>query len=114
MWRRRKREENLAPKDSATIDQLRQAGADLSQPLTVDHFLYFPSQRASEEVRDALREAGYWVEQGLGADRKNWVVKAQRSLVVTIDSITKERSRLTSLASSKGGEYDGWGAMVPK
>jgi hypothetical protein len=33
-------------------------------------------------------------------------------MLVTIDSVTQERAHLTSLALSKGGEYDGWGAMV--
>src|SRR5262245_4729712 len=114
MWRRKRRAGagDFDAKDAEVVSQLAKAGANLEQPLVVDHFLYFPSQRASEDVRDELSAEGYSVQHGPAPNGKQWSVKASRAMLITVDAITSERHRLTSLATTHGGEYDGWGAAV--
>jgi regulator of ribonuclease activity B len=104
--------------DGQMVDISRQS-ARLS-PISVNHYLYFPSRKQAERAASRLRNMGYAVrneEQGDAQERaggKSWLVLASHSLEPE-DALALHRisSELESLANAEGGEYDGYDREVP-
>jgi Regulator of ribonuclease activity B len=113
MWgRRRKKKLSASEGDSLVIRQLAAHGANLSRPRDVQHYLYFPTEPEASNAAQILEGEGYGVEVSMGADNINWLVLASSSQVVSPDSVVQFRSRMMEVASSLGGEYDGWEAAA--
>ncbi len=89
-------------------------------PISVDHYLYFPTRKQAERAASRLRRMGYAVrnpEQGYAQKRaggKSWLVLARHSLE-SKDALALDRvcNDLESLADAEGGEYDGYERDVP-
>jgi hypothetical protein len=113
MWNRRKKNHGAAGGDQLLLRQLEKLGADLSLPRSTRHYLYFPAESDATQAAQLLEGEGYAIEQRPGADGANWLMLASRTEVVDAASVAQFRSRLTDMASSLGGEYDGWEA-APK
>ena len=99
--------------DAVVIEQLRASGSDLTKPIIVDLYLYFPKEPGANSVAEAMRSDGYTVE--VRAPRPSipdWACIAKKSLMVTPAVMREVRARLTALAKQAGGEYDGWEAAV--
>jgi hypothetical protein len=72
----------------------------------VDFYLYFPQRRSAEKAVSLLRDAGWTVENRLGADNENWLVKATREVPdADLDAV---EAGMAEIASSFGGEYEGF------
>ena len=99
--------------DEAVIEQLRKAGSDLTQPTEVIHFVYLPDEEAARAFVREVEDRGF-ATTALEPDRDApvWSVQATHELVVSIESITEARERLTGAAERHGGFYDGWEAAV--
>jgi hypothetical protein len=74
--------------------------------VAVDFYLYFPDEDNAGTAAARLRESGYSVESRLGADNENWLVLASRELSDQDFEVAEES--MEELASSLGGEYDGY------
>jgi len=101
--------------DRMVIDRLRQAGADLSRPREVIHYLYLPTQEAATAAADRLRNAGYTTEvrPAAGPPGPNpWLALATIEQVVDSENIGAARALFTALAGDANGEYDGWEAAA--
>ena len=99
--------------DGQVIDQLRKAGADLSQPRDTVHYLYFQTEDGAKIAADKLRTHGLTaVVQPAAAGSDPWLVKANHDLVVNADSIREIRRVVEDAAKAGGGEYDGWEAAA--
>lgn len=96
--------------DSVIVENLRDAGSDLSKPHAVDFNLYFPDESAARRVGAQLNAQGFDVSIDEGEE--DWAVEATKTMVPDADEITKVGKSLRALAESEGGEYDGWGAAV--
>jgi Regulator of ribonuclease activity B len=72
----------------------------------VNFYLYFPAAETAEKAGEKLKAEGYSVEVRLGADDVNWLALANRSL--THEEFDAADERMTELAESLGGEYDGY------
>jgi regulator of RNase E activity RraB len=96
--------------DSVVVENLRNAGSDLSKPHSIDFDLYFPDEAAARRVASRLTSQGFAVTVDEGEE--DWSVEATRTMVPDADEITKAGKSLRALAESEGGEYDGWGAAV--
>jgi hypothetical protein len=96
--------------DARVIDQLRAAGADLTQPLPVELFLSFPDERAARRVVGLLAGTGGELRIGPSGLGGGWSVGIRLPMVITPERIAMLRDRLGSLAEAHGGEVDGWGA----
>jgi hypothetical protein len=99
--------------DRLIIEQLRGMSADLSKPREVLHYLYLPSREAAEAARDELTPLGYAVDvrPAAGPPGPNpWLCLATTEAIVSVDSARASREAFTALATTHGGEYDGWEA----
>ena len=65
--------------DALVIEKLRASGSDLSKPIVVDLYLYFPKEGAANSVAEAMRSDGYAVEvQAPGGGIKDWACVAKK------------------------------------
>lgn len=104
--------EDVAEGDARVISMLAEQGADLSQPLQVRHYLYFRDRAAASAVTERLQAEGFSIEQD-HSRKYGWSVRASHATPVNAERIASLRARLTQVASSLDGEYDGWEAALP-
>jgi regulator of RNase E activity RraB len=98
--------------DLAVIQQLQDAGSDLTKPHLIEFFLYFPNEQAAHNAAARVRSAGFDSKVQLGADNKNWLCLAMKSMVPSPEALVGIRTQFVELASQLGGEYDGWGTPI--
>jgi hypothetical protein len=103
--------------DRQVIEQLTDAGADLSQPREVVHYVHLPSREAAEAFVPMVANLGFEPkihEPGpeSAADPRPWTVAATAHMVVSEDGVALARRSFTELAAEYGGAYDGWEAAV--
>jgi hypothetical protein len=120
VWRRRARLATAAAPSSVgtleadrqTLQALANAGADLSKPTHALFYLYFDSQ---EVAARALASAETTTLSGTvrpAATGQGWLLLLEGTMVPTEAAIHETSHRLSALARSLGGEYDGWEAAV--
>ena len=103
--------------DQATLDNMRRAGADLSKPVEIDHYLYLPRKDLADQAAAALRSQGYKVTVDTAAvvrPGEAWLALASQTTVPTMGYLRMTRATYTALANKLGGVYDGWEAPVAK
>lgn len=100
--------------DAQVIEQLRQAGSDLSKPHAIEFFLYLPNEAKAREASTQLQAQGYETSVRQGATGSEWLCLATKSMVPTHMALLRAREELGVLASRLEGEYDGWGAPIVK
>lgn len=103
--------------DRAILKELRRAGANLSRPREVVHYLYFPTQVAAEKAAMRLRGEGYAIDVRPAANADEgppnpWLLEARTHMVVDETTVEPMRQMFESLAAAGAGEYDGWEAAV--
>lgn len=105
--------ESVEEGDRMIVDQLRDLGANLSLPREVLHYVYVPTESAAAAASAELRKAGFTtqVRPAAGPPGPNpWLVVATVEEIVSVESARIARETLTALATTHGGEYDGWEA----
>lgn len=98
--------------DRRTLEALRDAGADLTRPTEVSFYLYLPTEQAARRAAEQGATPELRGTVRVGADGTAWLCLLTGEMVPTEASIRAASTRLELLASSLGGEYDGWEAAV--
>jgi hypothetical protein len=103
--------------DRLVLEQLSAAGADLSQPREVVHYVHLPSREAAEAFVPMVVNQGFepQIREPLpesADDPRPWTVVATSHAVVTVEGVAAARRSFTELAAEYGGAYDGWEAGV--
>jgi hypothetical protein len=98
--------------DAQVIDELRAAGADLSQAREVRYYLYLPTQEQANEVADRVGGGNRSVEVAPAANGSEWLVLITEIAVVDEATMAARREEFESAVADAGGEYDGWEAAV--
>ena len=125
LFRRRKKEEidlesrspqvGLKYKDLLVLEQLVKAGADVTQPRHVLHYLYFPDQDPAGRAAQEAAEGGFEVSvrAPLPDYPGQWtLVCERRDVVLELEAVRDTSDYFEGLAGSHGGVYDGWEASV--
>lgn len=102
--------------DARLIDQLRKRGSDPFKPHDLDFFLAFPTRETADAVAAQLTTEGFKTDviDTPESGELRFSLHAQKSLHLTVPDMQDLSRRLTDLATSKGGRYDGWSAkQVP-
>jgi hypothetical protein len=107
-------ESGLKYKDLAVLGQLMKAGADLTQPRHVVHYLYFGSRDAADAAAADAQGGGFTtaVKEPLVQFPGQWRLVAERQGVVDAETVRNSGDFFDSLAVRHSGEYDGWEASV--
>jgi regulator of RNase E activity RraB len=98
--------------DGAVLTELERVGADLNVAHPVEHLLIFGNKSASDRAGKVLQERGYAVGNAISTEEGQWILTAERPLVLGEDSIASARAELEAIARQFEGEYDGWQAGV--
>ena len=101
--------------DARVIDNLRQAGANLSKPHTLEFFFYFQTEQDAQAAAKELDGLRYVVnEVRMDPDSESWTVLATKEIVPSLAEVTASTRELERLANEHHGQYDGWGTAVVK
>jgi hypothetical protein len=101
-----------ANEDREVIRALVQAGADLSQPRDVRHYLYVPNEKIATFLGPRIEQIGFTVETSPEAEGSRWLILISGIAMVTEEEIALSRRTFEGLAQKAGGEYDGWEAAA--
>jgi len=100
--------------DRQTLRALRDAGADLTKPTTVNFYIYFAERGAAESASAQAGTATLKSKVQRAADDSAWLCLVTGSMVPSESAIRQESTRLQAVAAAHGGDYDGWEAAVTK
>jgi len=98
--------------DQDVIDQLRAAGADLSQPRDVRYYLYVPDETGARQVAADVSAAGRAVSVEPAAVGSDWLVLVSETVVVDLATMQARAAEFGEAVERFGGEYDGWEAAA--
>jgi hypothetical protein len=98
--------------DRATLEQLEKAGADLSKSTEFRFYLYLPSEAVAVEAAERAATTTLSASVDRAAVGPSWLCLVTGEMVPTLDAVQRESQRLRDIATSLGGEYDGWEAAV--
>ena len=98
--------------DGAVIEQLREAGADLSQPREVRYYLYLPTAADARAVATIAQTGGRSIQVQPAATGDDWLVLITETIVVDEATMAARRNEFHGLADSRKGQYDGWEAAA--
>jgi len=101
-----------ADEDREVIRALAAAGADLSQPRDVLHFLYVPNEKIATFLGPRIEQIGFTVETSPEPEGTRWLILISGIAMVTEEQIASFRQTFEGLAQKAGGEYDGWEAAA--
>ncbi len=102
--------------DARLIDQLRKRGSDPFKPHDLDFFLAFPTRETADAVAAQLTTEGFKTDviDTPESGELRYSLHAQKSLHLTVPDMQDLSRRLTDIATTRGGRYDGWSAkQVP-
>ena len=102
--------DDAAEADERVLDHLAELGCDSSTPCESRHFLYLPERTGADAVAETLHDDGWLTSIERSEDA--WLVVATCVRQLTPDVVRETRTRLASLASERGGVYDGWEATA--
>lgn len=102
---------NTSP-DGQVISQLKSAGSDLSKEHPVEFYIYVPTRESAEKIAEKVTGNGFVSVVEKTENSNTWLVYSKKNLVPTEERMIQIRQQLTELASSAGGEYDGWGTPI--
>jgi len=106
------READADQQDEQVMAALRHAGADLSQPREVIHYLYLPTEAATHAAVARIDRDDRFVHAVIDPETGKSRIKMTHTAVVTLDAMRALRLELESAAAEGGGEYDGWEAAA--
>jgi len=102
---------NLSP-DGQVILQLKNAGSNLSKEHPVEFFIYAPNKDAAEKIATRIESDGFKSKIEKSESDQSWMVFAVKDMIPNEQKLVKIRANLEQVASSLGGEYDGWGTPI--
>lgn len=125
LFRRRKKDDldlesrseqlGVKHKDMLVLEQLVKAGADLTEPRHVIHFLYLPDRDRADLAAAVAAERSFevGVREPIPNHPEQWTVVCERhDVVLRPETVRDTTDFFEALAEAHGGAYDGWEASV--
>ena len=105
--------ESARPEDRQVLTALINAGADLTEPRHVLHFIYeLADEAAAGQAADAV---GGWQSTAKSPPEgyETWSVTFERQgYVLSPENVAADAATFSAAAAAHGGHYDGWEASV--
>jgi Regulator of ribonuclease activity B len=86
--------------------------SEISEPRQVRHYLYFPTETSARDAAEVLKADGYSAHVRRSKAQDSWLLQLTAHTQLDENELSKTMTYLKSLAAAKGGEYDGWDALV--
>jgi hypothetical protein len=96
--------------DRQLLGYLVALGAALSQPRLQRHYLYFPDWQQATAAQSTLSTWGFEVDLQPAGTPEGWLALATSTAILNEPMVAEIRARLTELAWTLAGKYDGWDA----
>jgi len=103
---------SVAEEYQRVLDQLREAGSDLSKPHDMEFYLHFPSEEAANMVAMRVKAEGFHAEVKEERPGRAWLCYVTKKMVPEGTMITAIGHRFTNLANEFQGEYTGWETSI--
>ncbi len=103
-----------SPDDRTVLNQLKEAGSDLSKPHDLEFYLYFPAEQSAHQAAEKLEADGFEGELKPSAADSSWLCLVRKRMVPELSEIAALRRKLTSLAKEFKGQFDGWETRIEK
>ena len=100
--------------DQQVLDQLKNAGSDLSKPHDIEFFLYFADEETANTASREVKEEVDAVKVQQAAKGSGWLCFATRRMMPDHRELVRLRKRFNAISLKLEGEYDGWGTEVVK
>lgn len=100
--------------DRQVLQQLQQAGADLTRPTTVNYYLYYDDRAAADRAASHASAAPLVATVRRAGDDSAWLCFVSGTMVPSETNIRAQTTRLVAIAQATGGRYDGWEAAVTR
>jgi regulator of RNase E activity RraB len=102
----------VAEEDQRVLDQMREAGSDLSKPHAMEFYLHFPTEEAANVVALRVEAEGFHAEVKEEKPGRAWLCYVTKKMVPEGTRITAIGQRFTRLANEFHGEYTGWETSI--
>lgn len=100
--------------DGKVISQLKRAGSNLSKEHPIEFYIYAPTKDSANKIASTLFDKGFNAKVELSVEGNAWLVYLVKYIVPTEKTMLEIRNTFNKIASSVGGEYDGWGTPIVK
>jgi regulator of RNase E activity RraB len=101
--------------DRRVVEQLAEAGDQHALPRPIDHYVYFPDKAGRDAFVAAVEAQGFEAEATEETEAEPSLgAHVVRTDAVELHHIHQVAMELIELASTHGGDYDGWGCPVMK
>ena len=101
--------------DGAMLQEMHEAGMDLTMSYAIDFFFNFKKKKDAEkmqqELTDGDRSMGLSLVESEAKD--GWVLSCALEMVPTHEDLMRVQLAFDDIAAECGGESDGWGVMQP-
>ena len=97
------------------IDALKEAGANMAAPHSIEHHIYSYSKSDFESISKAGEEHGYLVENSGQYEDENGVFWSQdltKRVAPVIENIEQQSKEIEAIVNQFASDYDGWGTEV--
>jgi hypothetical protein len=103
----------LSP-DGQVIEQLKQAGSDITQPHKIEFFFFIQSAAGTNRIVKYLESKKFEVQFHQSEEHSDWAVKATKEMIPDENKLILLRSEFETISLKEGGSYDGWGTSIVK
>jgi len=101
--------------DAGILAALKKHGDALTTERPIDVYLYLPTEAAANLVAEEISKDGFTIDRvGVEPKSKTYACQASKPMIPALANIESMRATLEAVASSHGGEFDGWGCAVTK
>ena len=103
-------------RNTRTLDALKEAGANMSLPHSIEHHIYSYTSGDYESISNAGTLLGYKIDNnGEFEDDDGKIIWAQdliKETIPTISNIEEQSIEIEQLTEQFNSDYDGWGTEV--
>lgn len=102
--------------NGALLQEMHDAGMDLSVPYDIDFFINFQKKKDAEKMWREVEANDATVRFSLveNDSHDGWILCCTQELIPTHENITHTELAFDKIAEKHNGESDGWGVLQPE
>jgi len=97
--------------DGDSLRRVREAGSDMSLPMTIDFAVDVASESAARAVASLVSTHGFDPSISDNEGRGFWSIYCSKTMLATYDAVVSVRALLNALTKAHGGSCDSWASF---